>query len=173
MIVACDETNGEISDTSCDASTKRIGMIHVAISSLSGMSSGLLPVLTGFLPLLIASLVLILKVLPVRTAAKPFLFSSEFNKSTASSLVKDWPMTVTDPLIRGASIWMMKPAALLRCSSTRSIGALRKFRFRPFVLAPLAPDAGAFVEGTVGWFSEAGAGACASTAGALVATTGS
>ena len=40
-IVACDETNDDKSETSCRASTNRMGMIYVTISSLFGNGTGI------------------------------------------------------------------------------------------------------------------------------------
>ena len=68
-IVACGETNADKSETSCRASTNRMGMIQVAISSLSGMEPGLLPVLTGMLRVFASLLFTIVSVRPSRIAA--------------------------------------------------------------------------------------------------------
>ena len=68
-IVACGETNDDKSETSCRASTNRMGMIYVAISSLSGMVSGSLPVLTGMLRVFASFLSIIVSFRPSRMAA--------------------------------------------------------------------------------------------------------
>ena len=68
-IVACGDTNNDKSDTSCRASTNRMGMIYVTISSLFGMLSGSLPILTGMLRVLASFLFMIVSVRPSRMAA--------------------------------------------------------------------------------------------------------
>ena len=67
--VACGETNDCISETSCRASTKRMGMICVTISSFFGISAGLLPDFTGMSRVFASFLSTMVSVRPSRMAA--------------------------------------------------------------------------------------------------------
>ena len=80
---------GEMKETrslaNCSASTYRIGMICVTISSFFGIIRGSLFTFTGMSRVLAAVRSIMVRVRPSRMAARPFLLSAELRKSTASS----------------------------------------------------------------------------------------
>ena len=163
--VACGEMNVDRSFTSWSASTKRMGMIWVTISSFLGIRDGSLLTFTGMSRVLAVTRSTTVRVRPSRIAASPFLLSTEFSRSTASSRVTGLLLMMFTVPLAGVSRTMMNPAASLRYSSTSSSGALRKFSRISLGLDALAEGlevaAGAVASA---WLTTVVAGAAASWA---------